>query len=255
MRWHDSWRRGAAFVLAAAGAALAGPGSNSADSIIANSIGMRLAPVPAGEFAMGSPATEPGRHPDEMKHPVNLTKGFFIGVTEVTQREWDGGDGRVQSEPGQGRRSAGDGSEMGGSGAFLRQALGEGGAALSAADGGGVGTCVPGWGRRGLSPGAKPTTWRGTRKQRRRAASGGCNGSRMPGGCTTCTATRWNGARTGMQERLGREPVTDPAGPAEGEARVARGRFLPPSDPRRRGRRRGIRSRPRTSCSIWDCGS
>ena len=43
---------------------------------------------PAGTFTMGSPYTEEGRYDDERQHEVTLTKGFWIGQTEVTQGQW-----------------------------------------------------------------------------------------------------------------------------------------------------------------------
>jgi formylglycine-generating enzyme required for sulfatase activity len=45
--------------------------------------------IPAGTFMMGSPTNELGRQTGEveMLHEVTLTKGFFIGVFEVTQRQ------------------------------------------------------------------------------------------------------------------------------------------------------------------------
>ena len=55
---------------------------------IENSIGMVLVPIPAGEFLMGSPETEPGREDDEVQHQVTLTKPFLLGVHEVTQGQW-----------------------------------------------------------------------------------------------------------------------------------------------------------------------
>jgi formylglycine-generating enzyme required for sulfatase activity len=44
--------------------------------------------IPAGEFVMGSPADEPGRHADEAQHRVAISRGFFLGATEVTQGQW-----------------------------------------------------------------------------------------------------------------------------------------------------------------------
>ena len=55
---------------------------------VSNSLGMRLAYVPAGEFDMGSPAAEAGRWDDEVMHHVKLTKGFYLGTTSVTQAQW-----------------------------------------------------------------------------------------------------------------------------------------------------------------------
>jgi len=43
----------------------------------------------AGTFTMGSPSDELGRWDDETQHQVTLTKGFYIGVFEVTQRQWE----------------------------------------------------------------------------------------------------------------------------------------------------------------------
>jgi sulfatase modifying factor 1 len=44
--------------------------------------------VPAGSFEMGSPADEVGRDDDEVQHPVTLSRGFWMGTTEVTQGLW-----------------------------------------------------------------------------------------------------------------------------------------------------------------------
>ena len=45
--------------------------------------------IPAGMFTMGSPSGELGRDSDETQHLVTLTKDFYIGVFEVTQRQWE----------------------------------------------------------------------------------------------------------------------------------------------------------------------
>ena len=55
---------------------------------IANSIGMKLIPIPAGRFTMGSPASEPGSQEDEVLHKVELTQAFHLGSTEVTENQW-----------------------------------------------------------------------------------------------------------------------------------------------------------------------
>ena len=57
-------------------------------SKITNSIGMTLVYIPPGEFLMGSPKDEPDRDEDETQHRVRLTKGFYLGATEVTQAQW-----------------------------------------------------------------------------------------------------------------------------------------------------------------------
>jgi formylglycine-generating enzyme required for sulfatase activity/tRNA A-37 threonylcarbamoyl transferase component Bud32 len=53
-----------------------------------NSVGMKFVRVKAGTFMMGSPKDEKDRGGDELQHEVELTKDFFIGVTEVTQKQY-----------------------------------------------------------------------------------------------------------------------------------------------------------------------
>jgi formylglycine-generating enzyme required for sulfatase activity len=45
--------------------------------------------IPAWTFTMGSPSNELGRFDDEVQHSVTLTKPFYLGVFEVTQRQWE----------------------------------------------------------------------------------------------------------------------------------------------------------------------
>ncbi len=42
-----------------------------------------------GTFKMGSPPTETGRFEDEAQHVVKITRGFWLGKYEVTQRQWE----------------------------------------------------------------------------------------------------------------------------------------------------------------------
>ncbi|MCE9551856.1 MAG: SUMF1/EgtB/PvdO family nonheme iron enzyme [Planctomycetes bacterium] len=56
--------------------------------VITNSIGMKLALIPAGEFQMGSPEGEPNHTVLEKQHRVRLTRPFYIGVYTVTQAEY-----------------------------------------------------------------------------------------------------------------------------------------------------------------------
>ncbi len=44
--------------------------------------------VEAGTFAMGSPDDEPGRAADELQHTVTLTRTYWMGVFEITQKQW-----------------------------------------------------------------------------------------------------------------------------------------------------------------------
>ena len=58
-------------------------------SVITNTVGMKLALVPAGEFLMGSPDSDELAKPNEKpQHRVRITKPFRLGVYEVTQSEW-----------------------------------------------------------------------------------------------------------------------------------------------------------------------
>ena len=62
--------------------------SDTQEATLTNSIGMKLKLIPAGEFQMGSPANEEGRDDDEHHHRVRITKPFYLGVYEVTQRDY-----------------------------------------------------------------------------------------------------------------------------------------------------------------------
>jgi formylglycine-generating enzyme required for sulfatase activity len=67
---------------------------------IQNSIGMKLASIPAGTFLMGSPEPQPEKLKffgkdvkwwkliEGPQHKVTITKPFHIGTTEVTQGQW-----------------------------------------------------------------------------------------------------------------------------------------------------------------------
>ena len=55
-----------------------------------NSIGMKLKLIPAGEFLMGSPESdEDAGDSENPQHRVRITKPFYLGVTEVTQGQWE----------------------------------------------------------------------------------------------------------------------------------------------------------------------
>ena len=58
----------------------------SQDTCRTTELWLRL--VPPGTFMMGSPAEELGRLPDETLHQVTLTRPFYIGVFEVTQKQY-----------------------------------------------------------------------------------------------------------------------------------------------------------------------
>jgi len=45
--------------------------------------------IPAGTFMLGSPSDEMGRGKDEDLHQVTLTQPFYIGIFEITQRQYE----------------------------------------------------------------------------------------------------------------------------------------------------------------------
>ena len=60
-------------------------------SVITNSISMKLVLIPAGEFLMGSPDGDPSVFDGEQpQHRVRLTQPFCLGVTAVTQEQYEG---------------------------------------------------------------------------------------------------------------------------------------------------------------------
>ena len=65
-----------------------GHSAMAGSNILTNTLGMRFVFIPAGSFTMGSPASEPGRNWNEKQHRVTITKGFYLGETEVTQGQW-----------------------------------------------------------------------------------------------------------------------------------------------------------------------
>src|SRR5207249_1763724 len=56
---------------------------------LTNSIGMRLVPIPPGQFTMGSPGTETDRSDNEGEHEVKITRPFLLGAYEVTQAQYE----------------------------------------------------------------------------------------------------------------------------------------------------------------------
>src|SRR5438876_1177488 len=56
--------------------------------VITNSIGMKLALIPPGEFLMGSPNSDTTADDAEKpQHPVRITKAFYLGVYPVGQKK------------------------------------------------------------------------------------------------------------------------------------------------------------------------
>ncbi len=51
---------------------------------------MEFVRIEPGTFKIGSPLTEPGRDEDEgPKHEVTISRGFYLGKTEITQAQWE----------------------------------------------------------------------------------------------------------------------------------------------------------------------
>ncbi|MFN5320842.1 MAG: formylglycine-generating enzyme family protein [Planctomycetota bacterium] len=55
---------------------------------LTNSIGMKLVLIPKGTFMMGSPESEKGHREYEVQHEVTLTRDYYLGMTEVTQAQY-----------------------------------------------------------------------------------------------------------------------------------------------------------------------
>ena len=67
-----------------------GPAVEERESSVTNSIGMKFVLIRPGRFLMGSPPSEHGRDPHEgPRREVVLTRPFYLGVHEVTQREFE----------------------------------------------------------------------------------------------------------------------------------------------------------------------
>ena len=56
--------------------------------LLTNSLGMQMLWCPPGVFTMGSPEDEEGRYEDETQVQVQITKGFWMARTLVTQGQW-----------------------------------------------------------------------------------------------------------------------------------------------------------------------
>ena len=78
------------------------PGPNAQGRLkpITNSIGMKLAQIPAGEFLMGASQEEgPDAPPtDKPRHRVRITRPFYMGATEVTQGQYRAVTGQDPSQ-------------------------------------------------------------------------------------------------------------------------------------------------------------
>ncbi len=62
--------------------------SQGFETDFARSFRLKLRFIEAGEFTMGSPASEAGRREDEVQHKVRLTRSFYIAEDPVTLRQF-----------------------------------------------------------------------------------------------------------------------------------------------------------------------
>ncbi len=61
-----------------------------AGEVITNSIGIKMVLIPAGEFLMGSPdSDEDADTREKPQHRVKITRPFYLGVSPVTQEEYE----------------------------------------------------------------------------------------------------------------------------------------------------------------------
>ncbi len=58
------------------------------EQAIESAAGIRLVPIPAGSFLMGSPESEESRAEDEKQTEVTITEDFWMSETEITQAQW-----------------------------------------------------------------------------------------------------------------------------------------------------------------------
>jgi formylglycine-generating enzyme required for sulfatase activity len=59
-----------------------------ADTWTVPGVELKMTRIPAGSFTMGSPTNEQCRRTDEVQHQVTISKPFYMGVYEVTQRQF-----------------------------------------------------------------------------------------------------------------------------------------------------------------------
>jgi formylglycine-generating enzyme required for sulfatase activity len=77
--------------------------------LVTNSVGMKLALVPAGTFTMGAPPGEVGRRDNEGPvHEVVLSRPFYLGLFPVTQAQFEA---VMQANPSRFRGAAGGGPD------------------------------------------------------------------------------------------------------------------------------------------------
>ena len=99
MSWFDSGGCGGAALALALLAAAPSFGAEAAPKLrsvpLPGGLSLQFIWVPPGSFLRGSQPSEAGRDADEgPRHTVTLSRGFFLGVHEVTQAQWTAVMGR-----------------------------------------------------------------------------------------------------------------------------------------------------------------
>ena len=61
--------------------------ASKTNETVENSIGMKFVLIPSGKFDMGSPPSR-SMFPGEMLHTVEITQSFYMGVHEVTRKQF-----------------------------------------------------------------------------------------------------------------------------------------------------------------------
>jgi formylglycine-generating enzyme required for sulfatase activity len=66
-----------------------GASSSDTPGTVTNSIGMKLVPIPAGDFQMGSTNSDRDAYDDEKpQHSVRITHPFYLGIYPITQAQY-----------------------------------------------------------------------------------------------------------------------------------------------------------------------
>jgi formylglycine-generating enzyme required for sulfatase activity len=56
---------------------------------IADGVAMEFIWINPGSFMLGAPSSEKGRNDDESQRMVTISRGFYLGMYEVTQEQWE----------------------------------------------------------------------------------------------------------------------------------------------------------------------
>ena len=65
------------------------PSGQAGNVIVSKSTGMKLVSIPAGAFEMGSLLSEDGHSRKENQHTVRISRAFHVGMTEITQGDYE----------------------------------------------------------------------------------------------------------------------------------------------------------------------